>query len=294
MLWGLFEKIVISDRVAIVVNQVYENYTQYAGFQIIVASALFAVQIYCDFSGYSDIAIGAARIMGIELMENFCRPYFSKSVSEFWRRWHISLSTWFRDYVYIPLGGNRCTKLKRYRNIMIVFLTSGLWHGSSWNYVIWGGLHGLYQIMGDCTKPFRQKFKEILHVNTGCFSYRLLQVLVTFCMVDFAWIFFRAPGTKTALKIIQGMFSVFNPWIFFDGSLYSLGLEQKEFWLMILFIAILLLVDFLRQNGGIYTRLSKQNTFFRWLVYYAIIVAVLLFGIYGPAYVATPFLYFQF
>ena len=139
MIWGLFQKIVIADRAAIVVNTVYNNLTAYTGFEVIVATMFFAVQVYCDFCGYSDIAIGASRVMGFNLMTNFRQPYFSQSIKEFWRRWHISLSTWFRDYVYIPLGGSRCSKIKKYRNLMITFLVSGLWHGANWTYVVWGG-----------------------------------------------------------------------------------------------------------------------------------------------------------
>ncbi|MGL6168515.1 MAG: MBOAT family O-acyltransferase, partial [Fusobacteriaceae bacterium] len=145
MLWGLFKKIVIADRLAVLVNTVYNNPTNYEGFVLIIASVFFAFQIYCDFSSYSDIAIGAANVMGYDLMKNFNRPYFSKSIGEFWRRWHISLGTWFRDYLYFPLGGSKVSKSKRYRNIMVVFLVSGLWHGASWNFIVWGGLHGIYQ-----------------------------------------------------------------------------------------------------------------------------------------------------
>lgn len=143
MIWGLFQKIVIADRAAIVVNTVYNNLTAYTGFEVIVATMFFAVQVYCDFCGYSDIAIGASRVMGFNLMTNFRQPYFSQSIKEFWRRWHISLSTWFRDYVYIPLGGSRCSKIKKYRNLMITFLVSGLWHGANWTYVVWGGARTL-------------------------------------------------------------------------------------------------------------------------------------------------------
>ena len=142
MLWGLFEKIVIADRTAIIVNQVYNNLEQYTGFEIVVATIFFAVQVYCDFCGYSDIAIGAARVMGFHLMTNFRQPYFSQSIKEFWRRWHISLSSWLKDYVYIPLGGSRCSRVKKYRNLMITFLVSGLWHGANWTYVAWGGFMG--------------------------------------------------------------------------------------------------------------------------------------------------------
>lgn len=157
ILWGFFLKLVVADRVAIIVNTVYGDYPQYGGMYIIVASVLFAIQIYCDFAGYSTIAIGAAKVLGFQLMENFDCPYFSCSIGEFWRRWHISLSSWFRDYLYIPLGGNRRGTLIKYRNIVIVFLVSGLWHGAAATYVMWGLIHGIYQVIGGITKPVRDK-----------------------------------------------------------------------------------------------------------------------------------------
>ena len=162
-------------------------------------------------------------------MANFNHPYFALNIQDFWRRWHISLSTWFRDYVYIPLGGSRCSKLKKYRNIAIVFLTSGFWHGANWTYVVWGALHGFYQIIGDILKPVRNKVETIFKVNTTCFSYKLFNIIITFILVDFAWIFFRAPDINTAIIMIKQMFSVWNPWIFFDNSLYDMGLDRKDF-----------------------------------------------------------------
>ena len=294
MLWGFFQKLVISDRAAILVNQVYNNAQDYAGLQIALATVLFAIQIYCDFGGYSNIAIGAAQIMGFRLMKNFNTPYFAISIKDFWRRWHISLSTWFRDYLYIPLGGSRCSKVRRYINLMITFLASGLWHGASWNYILWGALHGLYQIAGDILRPAREKAAFLLGTNRESFSYRLLQTGTTFILVNFAWIFFRAPGAKAALKMIKSMFSVWNPWIFFDGSLYSLGLDQKEFSILFISIIILFAVSCLQQKISIRAALAKQDLWFRWCIYYAALFAVLIFGIYGIGFDASQFIYFQF
>ena len=160
MLWGFFQKMVIADRVAILVDTVYSNIMIYNSYELLVAAIGFSIQIYCDFSSYSNIAVGAAKIMGLELMENFNTPYFANSIQDFWRRWHISLSTWFRDYLYIPLGGGKCSKVKKYRNIMVTFLMSGLWHGANWTYVIWGGLHGVYQIIGAELKPLKEKINR--------------------------------------------------------------------------------------------------------------------------------------
>ena len=295
MLFGYFLKMVIADRAAILVNFVFENYEAYVGLEIAIAAIFFAIQIYGDFAGYSSIAIGAAWVMGFKLMQNFNHPYFALNVQDFWRRWHISLSTWFRDYVYIPLGGSRCSRLKKYRNLAIVFLTSGLWHGANWTYVMWGALHGFYQIVGDILKPVRNKIETIFKVNTQCFSYRLFNIIITFILVDFAWIFFRAPDINTAFTMIQQMFSVWNPWIFFDNSLYDMGLDRKDFWVLCFSIMILWVVSFMQERGiKIREELAKQNLVFRWIIYWIAIIGILTFGIYGPGYNANQFIYFQF
>ena len=294
MLWGFFMKLVIADRVAMLVDPVYNNWQQYAGMEIVVATVLFAVQIYCDFGSYSNIAIGAAQVMGFTLMENFRQPYFATSVADFWRRWHISLTSWFRDYLYIPLGGNRKGKLRRYINVMIVFLVSGLWHGASWNFVVWGGLNGIYQVIGDLTKPYRKKVIEALKINTQCFSYRMFQVILTFILVDFSWIFFRADGFKTAVQMIGQMLSIFNPWILFDGTLFNLGMDGKDFAVAIIAIAILWFVDYCHTKGSVRQWIGQQNLVFRWGLYYAAIFSILIFGIYGFGYDAAAFIYFQF
>jgi len=294
MLWGFFMKLVIADRVAMVVDQVYNNYTQYAGFEIAIATVFFAIQIYCDFGSYSNIAIGAAQVMGFTLMENFRQPYFSKSVAEFWRRWHISLSSWFRDYLYIPLGGNRKGKMRKYINLMIVFLTSGLWHGASWHFVVWGGLNGIYQVIGDVTKPYRNKLIDLLKINTECFSYRLFQMGITFVLINITWVFFRADNISIAISMLQQMVTVFNPWVLFDGTLFKLGIDSKDFMVALISIAILWIVDYAHTKGSVREWISKQNLVFRWGLYYVVIFSILIFGIYGPGYDAAAFIYFQF
>ena len=294
MAWGYFQKAVIADRIAVIVNQVFDNYQQYSGFYIVIAAVLFAIQLYCDFSAYSDLAIGAAQIMGFRVKENFRQPYFAKSIREFWRRWHISLSSWFRDYLYIPLGGGRCSRLKKYRNIMITFLISGLWHGASWNFVVWGGLHGVFQIIGDRLGDFKNRVYGKLKVKSEPFSFRLGQAIVTFILVDFAWIFFRATGISAAFGTVKNMFSSFNPWIIFDGSLYELGLDHKEFLIAGAAILILFIVDRIRSRRDILKGLSSQNAVFRWAVYLILVSSILMFGVYGNDYVQTQFIYFQF
>ena len=222
MLWGFFKKMVIADRAALLVNQVFSNYRDYAGFPLVIAGIFYSIQIYTDFSGCVDIARGAAQIFGIKLSHNFDHPYFALSVQDFWRRWHISLSTWLRDYIYIPLGGNRRGRGRKYLNILATFLVSGLWHGVGWQYVVWGLLHGLYQVIGSLLQPVRDWLVRAFSVNRDSFSHKFFKGLVTFHLVSFAWIFFRSPSLTDAVLYIKYMFSRFNPWVFFDNSLYSL------------------------------------------------------------------------
>ena len=184
MIWGGFQKIVIADRVAIVVDTIFNSFPKYGGMYVVVGAVLFAIQIYCDFAGYSTIAIGAAKVMGFKLMENFNAPYMSMSVAEFWRRWHISLSSWFRDYLYIPLGGNRKGKIRKYINIMIVFLVSGLWHGASWSFVVWGGLNGIFQIIGAELKKARDWVVEQLHLNRETASHKIYKIITTYSLLQ--------------------------------------------------------------------------------------------------------------
>ena len=202
MAWGLFKKVVIADRLAVVVNAVYGDPSSHTSFALIMATYFFAYQIYCDFSGYSDIALGAARVMGFRLMENFNQPYLSQSVSEFWRRWHISLSTWFRDYLYIPLGGNRVAKWRWYLNTMIVFMVSGLWHGASWNFVIWGALHGIYIVGAVLIGGLLSRTVSVPRSGPLAWASRAFNTLLTFHLVAFAWIFFRSPTLDGALEML--------------------------------------------------------------------------------------------
>lgn len=295
MLWGFFLKLVIADRAAIIVNTVYNDYGIYPGMYLVVATVLFAFQIYCDFAGYSTIAMGAAKIMGFELMENFDCPYFAKSVSEFWRRWHISLSSWFRDYLYIPLGGNRKGTARKYFNMMIVFLTSGMWHGAQWSFIVWGGINGLYQIIGERLMPVRNKLNKLLRLKRESFGHKLFKVVTTFVLIDFAWIFFRANRFTDAFGIIKSMFSVRNWWVLFDDSLFTLGLDWKNFVLLILAILILLVSDIFKYKGIKVRRvIMRQELWFRWSLYIAAIAGILVFGIWGPGYDASAFIYFQF
>ena len=296
MVWGFFQKVVIADRLALFVDQVFYRYAECGTVELVAGAVLFAFQIYCDFGGYSMIAIGAAKAMGFTLMENFNTPYFALSVKEFWSRWHISLSSWFRDYVYIPLGGNRCARWKKYRNVMMTFLVSGLWHGASWSFVIWGALHGFYQIVGDLLAPLRKKLCRVVHLDRCGFVRTVLRLLTTFVLVDIAWIFFRMNSITASLRYILRMFTVFNPEALANGSLFGFGLSPMQLAIAVRSLLVLLAVDLVRRFKGetLDVFLRSKAWWLRWLVLILLIMAIVLFGIYGPAYNPAQFIYFQF
>jgi len=304
MLWGFFKKIVVADNLAIVVNQVFNNVHDYNGVHYIIATIFFAFQIFCDFSGYSDIAIGGAQVMGFKLMDNFKRPYFSKSISEFWRRWHISLSSWFRDYVYIPLGGNRVSKARWYYNLMITFLVSGLWHGANWTFVIWGGLHGFYLVFALWTQDIRDRLTKLIRLNRAPFLHRLVQVMITFGLVCLGWIFFRANTVEDAMHIIthlhEGVGS-FAKILVFDTLLqfklypiYSLidawGISIQDLIIIIGGLSFLEFVHYQQRTGSLRKRFKEYPIWVRWGVYYLLIMAIVVFGQYD----VQTFIYFQF
>lgn len=288
ILWGFFKKVVIADRVAIYVNNVYNNVEDHSGATLLIATFFFAIQIYCDFSGYSDIAIGTAKIMGFDLMDNFRQPYLSQSVREFWGRWHISLSTWFRDYLYIPLGGNRVTLVRNLINLMVVFVVSGLWHGAGWNFVIWGALHG-FAVAGIA---FLRHYKINLIPGKNIVSV-LIRLTLTFLFVCFAWIFFRANTFADAQYIIANLFvfdgaNIFAPFI----TEAQLLRPSIEFALSIGLIGFLFVMDFILSRHPLPIVLARTPVVIRWAGYYAVGFAVLFAGLYGAG--AQPFIYFQF
>lgn len=293
MLWGYFLKLVMADRIAIFVNAVFDK--EMGGMYAIIATLLFGVQIYCDFAGYSTLAIGAGRVLGFRLIENFDAPYLSKSVSEFWRRWHISLSSWFRDYLYIPLGGNRRGNLRKYINIMIVFMVSGLWHGAGWKYLIWGGLNGIYQVIGDMLKPMKQKITDFLHINKQTVFYQTMQKIVTFVLVDFAWLFFKAGSAGSALRMIQKTITEFDWKVMTDGSLYQMGLPCLEFWFMLLTIVLFLIVDILHDKKVyVLNMIYRQHICIQVCLCAILLMVVVIFGVYGVNYDVGTFIYFAF
>ena len=323
MTWGLFKKVVIADRVGVFVDAVYGSPDAHAGWPVIVATYLFAFQIYCDFSGYSDMAIGAARVLGIDLMENFRRPYFAKSVGEFWRRWHISLSTWFRDYLYLPLGGNRVSKARWLVNLMIVFVVSGLWHGAAWTFMVWGALHGTYLVVGILTQDLRDRAwaavgRVVRRLGAGGgadvraaglarlgrwlprrlpvagrLTLRrgrdLVAMALTFHLVLTAWVFFRAPSLDAALTLLRRMAAPSTPW--------PDALAPVDVGVAVVALALMEGVHLLERADGLggrrtdlRARLRRAAWWVRWPAYVALASAVVLFGWFGR----EAFIYFQF
>lgn len=296
MLWGFFMKMVIADRAAVLVNQVFGIYYMFSGVALTLAIVLFAVQIYCDFASYSVIAMGAAKVLGIDLMTNFEAPFFSRSIGEFWRRWHVSLSSWFRDYLYIPLGGGRCSKPRKYFNNMVTFVVSGLWHGASWHYVVWGAIQGVYIVIGDLLRPLKAKCTNYFHVRVKTFGYQFFQGLCTFFLFVLSLVFFRADTVRDAVYYIQRMFTTFDVWSLFDESVYYLGLDRKEMGILWLGILLLLIVDayYVRKKALFDTLVKSQCLAVQYVIVAVLLVMVIVFGVYGEGYDASQFIYFQF
>lgn len=283
---GLFKKVVIADRLAVLVNTIYNDPTAYEGFPLIIATIFFTFQIYCDFSAYSDIAIGSAKIMGFDLMQNFNKPYLSQNITEFWRKWHISLSTWFRDYLYIPLGGNRVSNLKRLRNIFIVFTVSGLWHGASWNFIIWGALHGIGLIFEQLLKPIKQIINSSFNIKTSTYGSKLFYIILTFSFVSLAWVFFRANTLTDAIYILQNMFSITS------FELLKTGLSDFDLSFSFYLIIFLISIQIIERKYNLTKIIYKQNTIPRWISLVSIVLIIIFWGFYPVE--PTQFIYFQF
>lgn len=282
---GLFKKIVIADRLALYVNPVYDNVTGYSGTVFVISTYLYALQLYFDFSGYTDMALGSARLFNINLTQNFNSPYLSSSVSEFWRRWHISLSTWLRDYLYIPLGGNRVSTLRRCFNLLIVFLLCGFWHGASWSFIVWGLLHGIYLTTSVLYRPAQERLYRRLGLETSSII-RIWQWVVTFNLVCFAWIFFRTSTLSDAWYIVTHMFA---------GTMgtFVLLLTQGSGEMVVTTGSLLIMAVlwYLKKEGDIASYLFSRPRWFRWTFYYGITMSILIFGI---LFSNQPFAYFKF
>ena len=290
--WGLFKKVVIADRLALFVNTVYNHPADFAGLPLITATLFFAFQIYCDFSGYSDIAVGSAKCMGFDLVQNFNRPYMSVSMQDFWRRWHISLSSWFRDYVYQPMGGNRVSNLKWCFNIFVVFLLSGLWHGARWTFIVWGLLHGIFYILDHAIQKRIPEEKK-----TGRISIAIRRTYI-FILVTIAWVFFRATGITPAIYIIKNFFAGIGTQLQLILTnenhsrlpLLYLNHSFPEFMLAILAIFLLIIVERRQQLFSFDAWLINKPAYARWIFYYAMVLIFIFFGIFNK----SAFIYFQF
>lgn len=295
-LWGGAVKLILADRLAIFANELLSNPVKYVGWELIAGVFLYTLQIYCDFSSYSDMAVGLARVLGYDIIQNFNRPYFALSIAEFWNRWHISLSSWLRDYIYIPLGGNRKGQLRKYINLGIVFLISGVWHGAGWNYIFWGMLYVWYYIMAGLTRKLRNRMILIIHIDNNGWGICFIRRIITFSLVAFAWIFFYASDMNNAFSILHGIFTKNNIGILFSANGLNVGgMVGKDWMLLGIGFAILFLVDVLRENKiRICNIIDKQFILIRWITYIGLITAIIVFGIYGPEYEAQSFIYQAF
>ena len=284
MAWGFFKKILIADKLA-QYTSILTSPQAYSGFSLALAVFLFAIQIYCDFSGYSDIAIGTAKLLGINLMTNFKSPYFSQSIHEFWSRWHISLSSWFRDYVYIPLGGNRVGKARHCLNLMITFLISGLWHGAQWTFVIWGAVHGAVQIAENLLLP-----KRLRKPSTGLVGF--VRVVLVFAVCCFAWVFFVSDCTTDALFTLRHLFNgISNPIAYLNAGFLNLNIFPEKMLGIFAPIALLTVYDWYSMKKDVISAISAQQWYIRWAVYLMFTLWLIVMMPYNQT---SEFIYFQF
>ena len=275
LLWGMFMKVVVADRIALYVDKVLPDYMHYTGTSCFVASILYSVQIYADFAGYSLMAIGVGKVLGLELTENFRRPYFAVSVTDFWHRWHISLSTWLKDYVYIPMGGSRCSKVRNFWNIFVTFLVSGIWHGANWTFIVWGCMHGIYQII--------EKMLGQQKCNYGRLG-KTVKILVTFLLVNFAWIFFRMPTLADACGVIARIFD-------FSLPMKPFIVNNTETLLSVMGLSMLFIKDYFDEyHPNSFTLFDNQRFWLRWGAYIVIFIMIMLTGVFG----ADQFIYVNF
>lgn len=285
MAWGFFKKLVVADRLALYVNDVYAAPQNFTGLQLTIATFFFAYQIYCDFSGYSDIAIGAAQVLGFRLMENFRTPYYSKSISEFWHRWHISLSTWFRDYVYFPLGGSRRGLPRWVIAILITFAVSGLWHGANWTYVVWGALNGIYLLIGRATKSGRDRILGAIGLQEKTFGRQAMMLGSTFLLTSIGWIVFRARSITDAWYVLTHLTRGWN--------FQQIGTEQfllRQMPVAVGSVILLEMAQLLQEKVAVPAVVRRIPMVPRWAMYAAFVLTVVMFGIYRK----TQFIYFQF
>lgn len=309
MLWGFFKTLVISERMNLVVNTVYGDYVKYPGIYIWLATICYAFQLYTNFSGCMDIVLGISQTFGLKLPENFETPFFAKNISEYWRRWHITLGVWMKEYVFYPLlrtntfmkfgkkmrarfGKKRGKQLSTFAAMFILWFTVGIWHGGDWKYVIGSGiLHWFYIVSGELLTPFFNKFMERFHINSKSWWVELFRILRTFFLVNIGFIFFRANSAGDAARMLKEAVSVWNIGALFDGTLFTLGLDAIEFIIAIVSLLILLVISLMQQKGSVRERIEKKKLPVRWVLWYALLFYTILLGYYGPGYSAAEFIY---
>lgn len=292
ILWGFFLKLMIADRAAVIVNEVFDHHDQYVGCYVLVAGILYSIELYADFAACISISKGVANLFGIHLADNFHHPYLATSVKDFWHRWHISLSEWLRDYIYIPLGGSRKGKVRTYINLVITFLVSGIWHGAGLRFLVWGMMHAVYQIVGQITHGIREKAVKLLGLRNAPELCVWIQRICTFFFVMVAWIIFRAKNLTTGLRMIGSMFRVHNMWIFTNDALLMLGLDWKEWIVLLISIFILLAVSLKQEKGFAFSEaIYRQPIGVRWVLYLVVIFVIMTYGVYGVGYDSQAFIY---
>ncbi len=313
IIWGLFKKLVIANRAAIFVQTVYGNYELYNGYYIVIAVLLFALQLYADFSGCMDIIMGASQCFGVELPENFDTPFASQSVTEFWRRWHITMGNWFKDYLLYPiLKSNFIQKIKKflkkhvskkaskeiptYMGLFVIWVAIGIWHGGSWKFIFASGvIPGFYLVMGQVFMPIFEKINKVIGINTEARSWKMFRSVRTFLCLCTSWILISAGSLKGGFNVVKAMFANNNPWVLSDDSLYMLGLSWKDFNILYIGILIMCVVGILHKNSvNIREKLVKQNLFAQWLIMLIALFSIIILGIYGPGYDAASFIYENF
>lgn len=290
---GIIKKMVVADRLNIFVNYCFTEYRDLYGIVLYVGALCYTIQLYMDFSGCVDICRGVSRLFGIELMDNFNAPYFSKSIKEFWRRWHISLSTWLKDYVYISLGGSRAGVLRKYLNLTITFLVSGIWHGAGFQFLAWGLAHALYQIIGEITAPIRKFINKLLGIEENSIYHNIYKVVITFHLVLFAWILFRSTDLSAGIEYISHMFSDFQPWALSDGTISDNGISFRQGTVIIFNILFISILDYIKKKkeSCVSYDIIKIHFFLRWGIYFLMVFDILFFGVYGSGYDLSGFLY---
>lgn len=291
IIWGFFLKLMIADKAAVVVDMVFGKSSMYKGMYVLIAGILYSVQLYTDFMSCVMLAKGAALLFGIQLADNFQRPYLSESIKEFWGRWHISLSSWLRDYVYIPLGGNRRGRFRKYIHLILTFAVSGVWHGWGIKYVAWGLIHAVYQVFGDLTFSIREKLYGFLGFAENSAEKRFIRRVLTFLLVMLAWIIFRAGTLEEGIGMVSSIFTVYNPWILFNDAIFKLGLSWKEWVVLLISIGVLIKVSLAQEKGGVSDWILSKPLIVRWGIYIVAILVIFVYGTYGFGFKAQDFIY---